>query len=107
MFVGPVSLLVAPEVVDGGGVIGIVIVGEAMTGDDDGGGAEAASARSLRRHATAAKAITTMTTAISAARARDLFTGRSPQGTRVLHRTPVMRIPIARRRELTDLSSSA
>jgi hypothetical protein len=74
---------VAPEVVDGGGVIGIVIVGDAMTGDDDGGGAEAASARSLRRHATAAKAITTMTTAISAARARDLFTGRSPRGTRV------------------------
>jgi hypothetical protein len=73
MLVGPVSLLVAPEVAAGVGVIGIVMAGEAVTEGD--AGADAATARSSCRHATTAKAITTMPTAASAARARDRSTG--------------------------------
>jgi hypothetical protein len=55
------------------GAIGIVMAGEAVTEGD--AGADAATARSSCRHATTAKAITTMPTAASAARARDRSTG--------------------------------
>src|SRR3954463_3435630 len=80
MLVDPVSVFFAPEVADGGGVMGIVMAGEALTDGD--AGADAATARSLCRHATMATPITTMTPAISATRARDRSTGWSPQGRR-------------------------
>src|SRR3954453_3318517 len=83
MLVDPVSVFFGPDVADGDGVMGIVMAGEALP--EANAGADAATARSLCRHATTATAITTMTPAISATRARDRdrSTGWSPQGRRV------------------------
>src|SRR3954449_5123035 len=81
MLVDPVSVFFGPDVADGDGVMGIVMAGEALPEGD--AGADAATARSLGRHAATATAITTMTPAISATRARDRSTGWSPQGRRV------------------------
>src|SRR6478752_5659871 len=80
MFVEPACFLVGGTLAVGAGDIGIVMVGVGLVAAGD----EAATARSLRRQATIARATTITANAISAARARDRSTGRSPQGRRVL-----------------------
>src|SRR6476469_881481 len=95
MFVGPACFFAVTGSAEGVGVIGIGIV---MVGETGGaGGDEAASARSLRRQATIATAITTTANAINAARARDRSTGPLSSGQTSSHRTPAMGRPIARR----------
>lgn len=64
MLARPVGLFFEPGVADGGGVIGIVIVGEPAARDADSGAGEEAVARSLRRQATIATTIMTTADAI-------------------------------------------
>jgi hypothetical protein len=84
MLLGPTSLLPEVELAEGVGAIGIVMVGEGVAGAAVGAGDEAATARSVRRQATIASATTTTVSAINSACARDRFTGRSPQGSRLV-----------------------